>query len=84
MANYRNKKKGGKKESFIFEHQSQKHSGEDPNFQLKITRGFSDCLTRQVSEAVSIGRSTFDEVLNSKSEWHQPALFQVRHEIRRS
>ena len=41
-----------------------------------------DCLTRQVREAVLIRRSQV-QVLNSKSEWHQPALFRVQQEIER-
>ena len=82
LAVYRGKLNGAKKESFIYTHQKEKHHGASPSFTAKVTRSFGDCLTRQISEAVWIRRST-REVLNSKSEWHQPALFQVQHEVNR-
>ena len=41
-----------------------------------------DCLTRQVREAVQIRRSQVP-VLNSKTEWHQPALWRIQTEIYR-
>ena len=56
------------------------HGGAQAQFTAKVTNSFRDCLTRQVSEAVTIRRSEKD-VLNGKSEWHQPALFTVRSEI---
>ena len=50
------------------------------DFTARVTNSLRDCLTRQVSEAVTIRRSE-KEVLNGKSECHQPALFTVRNEI---
>ena len=82
MDTYRRRTNGGNKESFVFQHQVERHGGAAPNFISKVTKSFSDCLTRQISEAVYIRRSEI-EVLNSKSEWHQPALFKVQHEITR-
>jgi hypothetical protein len=61
-------------------HQAEKHAGVEPNFEARVTNVFRDCLTRQVSEGVSLRRSNV-EVLNSKSEWHQPALWRVQNEI---
>ena len=46
----------------------------------KVIGQFQDCLTRQVSEGVSIRRSS-DRVCNSKSEKHQLALWRVHIEI---
>ena len=69
-----------KKGNFITEHQRDVHGGAQANFSAKVTHSFRDCLTRLVSEAVSIRRSDTD-ILNSKSEWHQPALFSIRNEI---
>ena len=66
--------------NFIEEHQRAVHGGAVPDFSAKVTHSFGDCMTRLVSEAVSIRRSEI-EVLNSKSEWHQPALFTIRNEI---
>ena len=67
-------------DSFIKKHQDDKHHGGPANFKAKTTGVFRDCLSRQVSEAVHIRRSEKD-VLNSKSEWHQPALWKVQNDI---
>ena len=72
----------GNKESFMKKHQIEKHNGVEAEFSAKVTGSFRDCLTRQVSEGVQIRRSNCT-VLNSKSEWHQPALWRVRTEITR-
>ena len=80
MQKYRSK--NNNQESFMKKHQEQRHAGLNPNFEAKVTGVFRDCLTRQVSEGVSLRRSD-EEVLNSKSEWHQPALWRVQSELRR-
>ena len=69
-------------ESFITTHQDDKHSGLPADFKAKVIDSFKDCLSRQVSEGVHIRRGGPD-LLNSKSEWHQPALWRVRSEIQR-
>ena len=74
--NYKSKKK----DNFILKHQVEKHEGMPANFSASVTNKFRDCLSRQVSEAVTIRRCG-EKVLNSKSEWHQPALFRVQSEI---
>ena len=71
-----------KEDSFMWTHQEEKHNGAEPDFKASVTHSFRDCLSRQVSEAVYIRRSE-KTVLNSKSEWHQPALFRVQSEILR-
>ena len=76
MQGYKQRKEG----NFIVDHQRDVHGGSQPEFSAKVTDSFMDCLTRLVSEAVSIHRSDTD-VLNSKIEWHQPALFSVQSEI---
>ena len=63
-------------------HQEERHAGLNPNFEAKVTGVFRDCLTRQVREAVLIRRSEV-EILNGKSEWHEPALYRVQHEVER-
>ena len=72
----------GLQSSFILKHQNDKHRGEEPNFKATVTARTRDCLARQVREAVLIRRSQVP-VLNGKSEWHQPALFRVQHEMER-
>ena len=79
-AEHYNNYRGRKDDSFILKHQHEVHGGAEAKFNAKVTHSFRDCLTRQVSEAVYIRRSE-KEVLNSKSEWHQPALFTVRSEV---
>ena len=73
---------GRKEDSFMWKHQEEKHNGVEADFKARVTHSFRDCLSRQVSEAVYIRRSE-KQVLNSKSEWHQPALFRVQSEILR-
>jgi hypothetical protein len=67
-------------QSFINKHQNDKHYGEVADFTAKVTGCFKDCFSRQISEGVHIRRSDY-EVLNSKAEWHQPALWRVRTEL---
>ena len=66
--------------SFISKHQESEHRGQEPDYKARVTARTRDCLSRQVREAVLIRRSD-KIILNSKSEWHQPALFRVQQEI---
>ena len=59
--------------SFMTKHHQKKHKGEPANFSFKVTRTFRDPLSRQTYEAVAIRRET-GEILNSKAEFHMPAL----------
>ena len=65
---------------FIRKHQERKHMGQEPIYIARVTARTRDCLSRQVREAVLIRRSD-KNILNGKSEWHQPALYRVQHEI---
>ena len=67
-------------ESFIHKHQEEKHHGMLPNFNSKVLYSFQDCLSRQTAEGVCIRRCKKD-ILNTKSEWHQPSLWRVRSEL---
>jgi hypothetical protein len=67
-------------QSFMNKHQTEKHYGEIADFTAKVTGCFKDSFSRQISEGVYIRRSNC-EVLNSKAEWHQPALWRVRNEL---
>ena len=75
--------RGGKMTSFMFKHQNNVHQGEQAMYRAKVTASTRDCLTRQVREAVLIRRSQVP-VLNSKTEWHQPPLYRVQHEVERA
>ena len=67
-------------ESFMRRHQDDRHAGVVADFGAKVVNSYKDCLSRQVSEGVHIRRCK-NEVLNSKAEWHQPALWKVRSEL---
>ena len=67
-------------ESFIYKHQEDRHNGVDATFEAKVVSSYQDCLSRQISEGVQIRRSN-NVVLNSKAEWHQPALWKVQSEL---
>ena len=74
------RKRNGK--SFMKKHQERHHQGMPGSYAAKVTGSFRDCLTRQVSEGVSIRRCNV-EIMNGKSEWHQPALWRVQNELMR-
>ena len=69
-------------ESFMNSHQNEQHAGVAADFHAEVVSSYRDCLSRQVSEGVHIRRSK-EKVLNSKAEWHQPALWRVRNELSR-
>ena len=66
----------------VMQKHKQEHQALQPEYKAKVTGRVRDCLTRQIKEAVQIRRSNVP-VLNSKTEWHQPALYQVQQEIYR-
>ena len=70
------------KESFMYQHQQDKHEGQPASFKMEVLHSFSDCLSRQAAEAVYISKTRGD-ILNSKSEFHQPPIVKVRREITR-
>ena len=77
---YQSKKTRG--ESFIATHQDLMHTGLPPEFKAEVMATFKDSLSRQVAEGVNIRRGG-PGILNSKSEWHQPALWRVQSELRK-
>ena len=61
----------------LWKHCIVEHNGNEAEFSMKSLGVFKSCLTRQVNEAVRIGMSKADCVLNSKSEFHQAPLVRV-------
>ena len=50
----------------------------DPTaFSFKVEGTFKSCLDRQVREGVLITYGEADEILNSKTEYHQPGVTRV-------
>ena len=76
------KYEGGKQDSFLQKHQVEKHNGRPAMFKAKVTGNFKDCLSRQVAEGVEIRRCTAN-LMNTKSEWHQPPIWRIQSEILR-
>ena len=74
--------RSNKPKSFMRRHQQRKHNGLPGRYKARLTGSFMDCLSRQVSEGVEIRRSSV-EVLNSKTEWHQPPLWRIQNELYR-
>ena len=68
--------------SFMLKHQREEHQGIGGSYTANVTGTARDCLTRQVREAVHLRRSSVP-ILNSKTEWQQPALFRIQREILR-
>ena len=58
----------------LYHPESEKDTGV---FTMKSDSTFKKCLERQVAEGVAIANSNADIILNSKSEFHQPALNRV-------
>ena len=75
-SNYR----GKQQESFMKKHQVDAHNGMEADFSAKDLSSYNNCLSRQIAEGVTIRRCE-KKILNSKAEWHQPALWKVRSEL---
>ena len=65
--------------SFMRKHMEEKHRGQESRFVPRATHNNKDCLTRQVREGVLIRHNP--NALNTKSEWHLPALFKVYRKV---
>lgn len=65
---------------FVRRHMEQHHQGMESSFRAKVTKTNKDSFSRQVREGVLIRRSN-REMLNSRSEWFQPPIYQVRSEV---
>ena len=55
-----------------------------PNLKVNLIKSFKDPLSRQISEGVYIFKTQDNEdikLLNSKSEWRQPSLIEMRQDI---
>ena len=64
----------------MIKHQQDRYAGAEEEYKAKVICSFNDCLSRQIAEGVQIRRCE-KEVLNTKVELHQPALWKVRIEL---
>ena len=70
--------KGRRNDSHMWKHAEERHGGRmDVSYSMKVQKVFRDPLTRQVNEAVRMTRCEANTVLNSKSEWHGPAMVRL-------
>ena len=69
--------------SFKKKHMEENHEGMQEQFVAQVTHANRDCLTRQVREGVLIRRCT-QNIMNTKAEWYQPALYRVQSEVIRN
>ena len=67
-------------ESALQKHQNLHHPSEQPKFEFKITKVFSDPLTRQANEAVRISNVLPESLINGKSEFHHPPINRVQRQ----
>ena len=71
------------KNYFLRSHTDIHHPGQDVHFDMEVVKCFRDNMTRQVDEGVRMRRCD-QKMLNGKSMWHQPSVFQIRSELEQS
>ena len=62
----------------LFKHKMNDHPHEEVKFRMEVTKKFKDPLTRLANEGVRISSRPPGELLNSKSEFHQPAVVRLK------
>ena len=78
---YKNEKKHDN--SFMHLHQEKSHNNENENFKLSVTRFYgNDRLSCEIAEAVILRQRT-GEILNLKSEFHNPPIVKVTRSVQR-
>ena len=68
------------KDSFLRNHQIEKHNNDELNFNVKVLRTFKDSLSRQIFEGVAIRHQT-TESLNTKQDYYTASTYNVRKEV---
>ena len=64
-------------ENALYKHCVLEHGGRRADFSMRALGSFQGCLERQVNEAVRIGSSKAEVLMNSKAEFHQAPLVRV-------
>ena len=55
------------------------HGGSEPDFNVKVLKSLKDPMSQQIYEGVKIRRS--NSTLNSKLEYYQQSIYNIRREI---
>jgi hypothetical protein len=66
-----------KDDNVMHKHMMIHHQGLEPNFVMTVTGRFKGCLPRQEDEGTRLRESKAKILLNSKMQWHQPAISRV-------
>ena len=69
--------KKGAADSAMYKHKQNEHSNEEMAFSMKITKRFSDPLSRQANEAARISIREKYGLLNSKNEFNRPPIARI-------
>ena len=78
---YKNEKKHDN--SFMHLHQEKSHNNENENFKLSVTHFYgNNRLSCEIAEAVILRQRT-GEILNLKSEFHNPPIVKVTRSVQR-
>ena len=67
----------GDQNNALYKHCVLEHGGAKAEFSMRALASYQSCLVRQVNEAVRIGRSKAECIMNSKAEFHQAPLVRV-------
>ena len=69
--------KKGAADSALYKHKQNEHRNEEMTFSMKITKRFSDPLSRQANEAARISSRGKYDLLNSKNEFNHPPIARI-------
>ena len=67
----------GDQNNALYKHCVLEHGGAKAEFSMRALASYQSCLVRQVNEAVRIGGSKAECIMNSKAEFHQAPLVRV-------
>ena len=72
----------GPSEAFLVS-QNQFHNGEPAKMKVSFVKSFKDAMSRQISESVLIFKTqeSGNILMNSKAEWRQPSMIEMREEV---
>ena len=83
VSKFNSKVQATREESAFYKHMETKHGGIQPNqtfgdlFDIKVLKAYKKPFTRNAEEGTYIANHN-GELLNSKSEWHQPRIVRTK------
>ena len=64
----------------LYKHKLMDHPNEEAKFEMHVLKKYKDPLSRLANEGVRINEHKPGELLNSKCEFHQPAILRLQIE----